>query len=728
MSHDRVTGKIDKFIDNRFLDWGIRDYLYRVFWNDYPLKRDIELAGYLSEISEIEQYINENHKPIDSSDNHTTDFSNLRKKLNQYSNKLSSSNTLTWNEIKKDVLNHFHSDLRIYQDLGDNNPENPKKGYFLNTKTGALRYYNGKAYIHLCTFDSRDMRSLKSLFPALFAKSSFGLDIFGQKNAPLKAEKFLKLASLVHSKNEHAQLHTEVDLSFIKLFTALKIFADLQIQVKHHADRRDANELVADVVSAIKTRIKNYKGNNPAREAIMNNISAYLDTGDGDLLAHAVKEYDSSWYNWMVSWFYSSEESKTLYAITGLQKNEFFRAGLDNLIENKRRAETLIAKEKEPKVTAPQKNHEPSELVYDSQKELEEVDSEVDQFWHNREVTKQAMQDTLKKITADIEQLASQNNEVTLPEIAFPGDLPQVSDTPEEKTVIEHLKDCIQSLEANIENDRSNRSFKADAVFLQKALHRILAHKYQSTLGAKRLSEEQRSLYDAIGERVTLELNNTKQPAPKQQEVLNSVKSVRAEINRLQELYNQIGKNLVSFQGKLDKIDQGTFANHIDEFMNGPLAKRQQELQEILFDLKDVQTDAFDVLDPKNANHKKVCEKAEKLQQYATSLTDELAATLTTRQDLASDSNIPERAYIPLKNAKDQKNEPIFAQIMSEIRGFTDSLSARESSKLAQFFSKSLEAAHPLHNKTLGMFTNSTRSGDDSFVDNSGYGSKSQKR
>ncbi len=726
MAKKDVIGKLDEHLDNRFLDWGIRDYFYRVFWDDYPLKHDIELAGNMTECAQLEDDLSTMARPRGLS-SPSTEYSRLTKELNRCSEKPNSIRLPAWNKIEKDVLKYFDSDLRIYEDLHGQNATNSKPCYFLDTKKQKLRYYDGAAYQDVCIFNGSDWPKVQRLFPSLFAKSSYGLDIFGQKNAQLRSTQSMQLITLALNNNPDAKFHIEVEPTFIPLFKTLEEHASRRTTLEKlaHDDHRNAEELVADIVVRMRERIKDYlddgKHSNPAKRAVMENIETYLATGDDVPLMNSILKYDRSWFEWVASWFFSSEVDKTYHAIIGMKNSEFFEKGFAILHSKKSSAGSVVGTEEGSEITEPVRGRddfdEADEYEYDSHIiDMEYADLRVDRVWQSRRVTKAAIIESLEQIVIDIEAFKANNPDAELPIISFPKDLVVEGEHAEEKTVIAHIEDCIARLQGKIDNDKTNGSFQTDCAFLQKSVNRILNHRYQGNDSRRRLTEGQRSLYVMIGEKLTDDLNKTKKPPEKGAEVLNSVQSVRVEIHRLIKFHNKIREELAAFQTDLDAIDQGTFANDIEDFIaaEGPLDARQKELLDLLDELKDCQDDAFNVIGPdQNEKQRAVCEAVTKLNRYETTLVDALSSTLTKRQDVEPvEGKRPPRVYIVVNPRTDAEHARTFEKIMGKVRRFADPLAAQESSRVAKFFEETLPT-QPHHNVDLSMFGGHSETGSE---------------
>lgn len=744
-----AVGTLDTYIDSRFADWGIRDYLYRVFWDDYPLKRDIALAGNISDSAAIEREIRDMEKPVGSDevdfesdeDDFEPDKVGFEKEYNslvENLNRIAERPNDAWDDLQENILEYFDSDLSIYQDRPGNNPSTPC--YLLNTETRDLRYFDGTNTYDVCTFTKSHWRRVKEVFPALFAEPRLGIELF-QKSAALNSEACLNLIALARSANPNAEFHITVETSFVSLFTRLTTLTDLRaVRVLHkHKDHRDANEIVADLVKRIQERITAYlddekRHTNPAKRIIMENIAEYLETGDASPLDDAIQTYDKGWLSWIASWFFASEADKTYQAIMGMRSSPFFEDALAHLIGTPDRLaqeeEDRLARENEPSIAqlrgeltdlqrhnlaleqdleqyrgregeAGNRDHEFDSHITD----FESSERAVNEVWKDCNVTKAAMTITLDKMLQDIRQFQT-NNTLPLPEIVLPTDILSEEDTPTaKKTVIDHIEDCIVRLQEKIAADKTNSFVQADAILLQNSMNKILNHRNFGDDTRKRVPEAQRRLYVDIGNILTEDLNQTqRQPALKAAEVLNSVVSVRVEIHRLMKFNNNIREKLTEFQKRLDQIDQGTFGDNLDTFMKGTLKARQAELQFLLDRIEGCPDDAFNVLPSQHSVETKLRSKShdepyldpdsmtnhEKVSEVVMKLQEFKTEMVDDLSDsLLNQEDGQPRIYIPIDPKKDATNADIFAAIMEDVGEYADTLTDEESSKLETFFTES---------------------------------------
>lgn len=377
---------------------------------------------------------------------------------------------------------------------------------------------------------------------------------------------------------------------------------------------------------------------------------------------------------------------------------------------------------------------------------------DANQIWQNCRVTKDAIKVSLTAMLEKLEALqeGAAADEVELPEIPLPQDLIPENEEQRNKTIIEHIKDCILRVQTKADNDPSKKSqYQADCAFLQSSIEQILNFRYAGGEDEEvpyMVTEEQRAVYNEVGEELTEILNNTQKQPLKEAEVLKSVESVRAEIHRLITFHNTVREKLTDYQTKLKTLDQGSFFNDIKKFTQkgGALDKKQKELDTLYDSLTNFPDDPFNVLAPATTWQKKVVEVVNELTAYGTELVDELEDVLLyqprEKGEIAdTDSLPPERKYKSViskaernKNpeaarAKDSTQAEKFDKLMhgdDGITGFAKSLNAEETSRLATFFEEAIKA--PGRFGSFSSTSSSTRSpslgSDEDLTTRGGFG------
>lgn len=342
---------------------------------------------------------------------------------------------------------------------------------------------------------------------------------------------------------------------------------------------------------------------------------------------------------------------------------------------------------------------------------------DVNQIWQNCRVTKDAIKVSLAAMLEKLEQLqqGAEADGVELPAIPLPQDLIPEGEEQRNKTIIEHIRDCILRIQSKAENDPSKKTqYQADCAFLQSSIEHILNFRYAGGEDEEvpfMVTEEQRAVYNEVGEELTEILNNTQKQPLKELEVLKSVESVRAEIHRLISFHNKVREKLTGYQKQLMALDQGSFFNDIKKFTQkgGALDKKQKELDGLYDSLTNFPDDPFNVLAPTTAWQHKVVEVVNELTSYGTELMDELEDVLLyqprkkgeeadrlTAREYKSVISKAERTKNPdAARAKDAAQAERFHELMHGYEGITEfakSLNAQETSRLNTFFEETLQA------------------------------------
>lgn len=703
MARDKVIGKLD-----RFLDKGIRYYFYRVFWDDYPLRQDIELAGYLSESLKIEADVKTMKKPTARST--SKEYNALVKSLNEYATNPSARPVKAWHKIQTQAMSYFDSGLKISNSADISSP-----GYTLDLTTQTLKYYNGKRMIEVADFSGAPAawEEIRQLFPNLFTRPS-AFSLSSVKTKSLTALDLMQLIHITHQVSPQAVFDRAVEPGVISLFMHLDQHATLRTKLERYSDHRNAEELANDIVRRMKAVTTKYKADPYAsanKVMILEQIEDYLDTGDYSELEGVVREYDGSWLGWMVRMVYSDEVDKALSTLKEMRKSPFFELALQNLKKERDLRDAPPAQPAAAAARVAPKAEVEREYEYDSHiVDFDRSEATVNAVWQKTRITKQAFTAQLEAMLAQLDALKGMYDITILPKIPLPKELLlEVGEdelvVDDEKTVIEHIEDCIGRLQAKARHDRSNSSqFQTDCAVLQNSMNRILNYQYQGRNVRKVVTEEQRTVYNAVGKELTATLNKIQKQPPKVAVVMNSVQTVRAEIHRLTEFHNKIRGQLAQYQQQLMAIDQGTFANDIDDFLTGGLLdERQRKLQDLLASLQDCHDDPFNVLSPADAHQQKICDAVTQLTEYETSLVDELNGILLKQAGTELD-----RVYKKVGSRNDAAFASQFADIMEDIRSYSDTLAPQESSKLGEFFTTSQHA--PAHGR-LNMFAGHGREG-----------------
>ena len=345
--------------------------------------------------------------------------------------------------------------------------------------------------------------------------------------------------------------------------------------------------------------------------------------------------------------------------------------------------------------------------------DFESSEKDVNAMWDECRVTKEAFKVSLVAMAEKLEALQAENQDVELPSIPLAQDLLLEDAEQEEKTIIEHIKDSISRLQEKVDADKSKSKktfYQTDCASLQNSINKILAYQFvgESTF---MLTEEQRSVYNEVGAELTDILNATEKKPKKDLEVISSVIPVREEIHRLIAFHNSIREQLTGFQQKLRSIDQGTFFNDIQKFIEkgAALDKSQLALQMLLDNLVDCQDVEFNVLAPENEWQRKVCAAVKELTSCGTGLVDELQDVLLNQQIRVEEGEDPKpREYKKVTPKKDATYAGRFGTIMEGIHAFAETLHAQETSRLATYFEEKV----PLVTESyLSMFSHTADRG-----------------
>lgn len=399
-------------------------------------------------------------------------------------------------------------------------------------------------------------------------------------------------------------------------------------------------------------------------------------------------------------------------------------------------------------------NDEPEEGYESHIEDFGNFEDKVSAMWQQHRVTKAAIQESLTAMLEKLTALQEDNQEVDLPKIPLPHDLILEEVGPENKIIIEHIRDCITRLQDKAENDQSKKTmYQTDCAWLQNSINKILNFQYaggeEDDEGFFMMTEEQRAVYNEVGVALTDILNKTQKQPLKEKEVIRTVEPVVAELHRLINFHNKIREKLTRFQAKLKALDQGTYFNEIRAYTkkDGPLDQKQKELESLLDSLVNLpQTEKFNVLSPENEWQRTVNEVVDKLNEPgSTAIVERLQDVLLyqpgkekTVMVNGTEQTVPvEREYksvIPKSERlkapkaaqeKDQLKITEFRELMEGyggIKAFAETLIPNETSKLKNFFEETEGEEENLSEGSLhspdklGVFGGSlSRTGSGSF-------------
>ncbi len=340
-----MTSSSDESL-NQLLDRGMRQYNYRISWDDHSLQQALQRAGSISERVKLVSDIGAMQKPKEST-NYDAVYNTLIRKLNQSAESPAVINKASWVKVKADVLKYFDSGLRIY---ADSKPFSAK-GYHLDTSTRKLYYSDGiNPGKEIADFrdHTREWASIQNLFPTLFNPSvAVGMG-FVANYTTLQPEKYIQLIYKTLNQNPAAKFDREVSKDFISLYANLDQYMAIGNLLEKHADLRTVEQLVSDIVEGIHERIlqslATRTGITKTELGILQSILEYFATGNYTSLVNALPPQESSWFSSASTWFYTSEVDNTLNLIKELRKSPFFEDTLKKFhAENER---IMLAKER----------------------------------------------------------------------------------------------------------------------------------------------------------------------------------------------------------------------------------------------------------------------------------------------------------------------------------------------------------------------------------------------
>lgn len=340
-----MTSSSDESL-NQLLDRGMRQYNYRISWDDHSLQQALQRAGSISERVKLVSDIEAMQKPKEST-NYDAVYNKLIRRLNQSAENPAVINKAAWVKVKADVLKYFDSGLRIY---ADSKPFSAK-GYHLDTLTRKLYYSDGATPAKpIADFrgDTREWASIQNLFPTLFNPSvAVGMG-FVANYTTLQPEKYIQLIYKTLNQNPEAAFDREVSKDFISLYANLDQYMAIGNLLEKHADSRTVEQLVSDIVKGINERIHKSLTTRTAITTteieILQNIIEYFATGNYSTLVAALPPQESSWFSSASTWFYTSEVDSTLNLIKELRQSPFFEDTLKKFhAENER---IMLARER----------------------------------------------------------------------------------------------------------------------------------------------------------------------------------------------------------------------------------------------------------------------------------------------------------------------------------------------------------------------------------------------
>jgi|GEM_PF-6165558 len=342
-----MTSSSDESL-NKLLDRGMRQYNYRISWDDHSLQQALQRAGSISERVKLVSGIEDMQKPRESVA-YDAGYNKLIRRLNQSAENPAVINKTAWAKVKTDVLKYFDSGLRIYADAKPFSA----KGYHLDTLTRKLYYCDGtgkeEATKEIADFRNniREWGDIQRLFPTLFNPSVAVSMGFVDNYTTLQPEKYMQLIYKTLGNNPGAEFDRDVSQDFIQLYANLDQYMAIGSLLEKHEDLRTVEQLVLDIVEGINERIHKSlttkKAITTTEIEILQHIIDYFATGDYLVLVDALPLQESSWFTSASTWFYTSEVDSTLNLIKELRQSPFFEETLKKFhAENERK---MLARE-----------------------------------------------------------------------------------------------------------------------------------------------------------------------------------------------------------------------------------------------------------------------------------------------------------------------------------------------------------------------------------------------
>jgi len=648
MTQNRTSDHVVQRI-NLFIDSGINLYFSRVYWSNFSLKKDLQLAGYMSKTIALDveigkaadwpEQLPESSTLTDNQKDNQKKFNDLTRVLNTDAGNIKNLAENAWNRNEQAVMEYFNSGLNLY--LGGLVPG--VKGYFINHKTNELVYSDGKnEYKRVYKFT--DINAMKSWAPELFNDKTY-ISKIRTPRIKLTSEKLIDLFKMAQQdfdsatkKPDSPNFHITINIKFINLFEKIKERMALNNKHKDQQDNRTAEQLTQDIITPIQNHIAQYKDahkNNRKKDekiAILNAIDDYLNTGDDTQLKNAVATYDSRWLSRMFS--FADKADRTIMEIRHLQKSDFFTETIKMIKDKAEKKQAATAPEKEERLadiaTVDARSVRLSEPhPYQSEiQDFNEFEHDTNARWSQFSVTNDAFKDMLTNIRRDLQD--KQKKYTDLPkisrQIALQEEFSANSEKEEKKTVIEHILDCVdKQLELVERDDAKNKNFQSECAFLEINITKILNDRTVEGQERLLLSQEMIFAYNDIGIVSIQDVATTVKNTPKPPKIRISVEDVKEEIKRITNEYHKIDQQLSKFNVEFRKIGQSIPANAIESFRKEKISPKIQALADELAQIENCKSEKFDRLKPTTQNQKLVSDAVVRLQGLGNNADNEIS-------------------------------------------------------------------------------------------------------
>jgi hypothetical protein len=720
-----ATARIRKAINSKrhdtWTDLGVLAYIQRVFWYNFKIQKDVETLRALSNVTQLTgeiKAIGQLSKGSDATYNKLVDSLNMNGYNPATPDKLNIPNQKSWKITQSNVLAHFDAKVKIYEDLGDENPSGTV-GYFLDNTTGSLRYRDTSGiYQDICTFTGASKSYIEEVFSPLF-----GFRVYGQKSQTLTPEALMTLLYEAQQEKSYYKSakhpYSHVAKNFLGLFFAL----DYSVRDKAKADKhtiteRSLSDLRRGISAEIEGELNSFKSTAPnlkVKQAIADYLNNPYDNAYPTLMK-VVRDNDKGWFKGWFGYHYAADSkiNAIVNRISFLHKSTFFE---DALKEEKRQKEEQQARNNKENFKDTQIALS-AEVIQLREKEINELNAEltelkvekgtdydfdsrvqdfdeyagtVNRYWQTGRVTKA---DFIASLDLMIEQL----DNIVLEEGRIPSITVPTLEDDGEKTVVAHLKDCIQKLKtkAVVETDQ-DRYFQAEAALLQNQIVRILVNEQEGDNARSPITDEQQDLYDDIGLELTRILKATPKELILQEKVIQSPLRVKEEVTRLLDFYTKVKSDLDIYAQSLTAAKQNNFAIDIKSLTDNKsdLQKRIDTLNKFSKELANVADKPFNVLQTNKDRHQeRVCGIVKELLDFSQHnlITDQINEVLLSKEVPAPTPEDPNKTsmvfrdfHAPKTSDKD-KCLAAYDRIKDELDSFSTPLVYNESSTLEEFF------------------------------------------
>lgn len=766
MSDLRIEDKLDLFVDK-----GIRYYLKRVFWNAADIRREIDAAGYLSDLHAINERVKA--LKVVKNDQYSTEigpnsYNRLVERLNDFKQNVSEQDDKVWKALEKDVMSYFKRDLRVYEYVTDEWCVH--EGYYLDKKNGLLKYYNKaeKKVLTIGNFDFDEpifpeskITKARELFPTLLQPRGMFDGILGAKSVKLTPDLFKRMIDHTHMSNHMRNLTFyipskgksspdifSINCDFMHTFSLLqeRSKAKTLLHKATKGDARDRVTLVKDLIENIKSKIdeeltklnvyEDIKDNkNTNKKQILEAIKEYLDDADMKKFAQAAAKYDGGYFQRAMKYMAPKDRiDRIVSSFRDMQSSRFFQIAIEEIKKEKKREESnkaQIEEQEQEKIALAKMDEEMQARMFDFPDVISNIDEEkerINKNWQHYRVTKETCLETFANLLQILE-----DNKVGLPQITLPktitasleqGDL-------ENMTVGEYIKlfieQAIQEVEAS---KKTSADFQTNCAYVQEKIVEILNFHYTGP-SRKSITEEQISAYNKLGDSLYEELKKTKMYPAEEPKVIITAQLVRDEINRLSGVYSALRKDVESLMEEFREIKQTSISNNLLNYLNSKYAEFEQELKSKLEEIKDIQSDAFNSLNPQDENQKLIVKIRDQLVAKRKEVFSHTIRIFSEKvsvdengdlTDLVSGDAPKGREYISVhtgrsayKNAEDEGKFKKYMMMVSSLADDYRDITAFNAASVIVPDVKSSSSYSPSMFSTRGRGDSSTSSEDDDF-------------